>query len=165
MIEEPRMVRVRGITSCSTCASDISDAKEELMKATGRCLCGAVTFEAEGVELGMHVCHCWTCRRWAGGPTFASGVATVAFQGQANIGRFDSSTWAERGFCKRCGSSLFFRLKQTDQYIIHMGAFDSQVPFAVSSEIYIDEKPPGYDLAGAHPRLTGEEFMATLQER
>jgi hypothetical protein len=92
-------------------------------------------------------------------------VGSVAFQGEANIGRFDSSAWAERGFCKRCGSSLFYRLKQTDHYILHMGSFDSQVPFTISSEIYVDEKPPGYDLEGAHPRLTGEEFMASLQKQ
>ena len=135
------------------------------MNAAGRCLCGAVTFEAEGVEQGMHVCHCSMCRRWSGGPTFATGVGSVAFQGETNIGRFDSSAWAERGFCKRCGSSLFYRLKQTDHYILHMGTFDNQDAFTISSEIYVDDKPAGYDLAGVHPRLTGEEFMASLRDQ
>jgi hypothetical protein len=92
-------------------------------------------------------------------------VGSVAFQGEANIGRFDSSAWAERGFCKRCGSSLFYRLKQTDGYILHMGSFDSQESFTISSEIYVDEKPAGYNVAGTHPRLTGEEFMASLEEQ
>ena len=134
------------------------------MKATGRCLCGAVTFEAEGVEPGLHVCHCSMCRRWSGGPTFSTPVGSVAFQGEANIGRFDSSAWAERGFCKRCGSSLYYRLKQTDHYILHMGTFDNQDVFTIASEIYVDDKPAGYDLAGAQPRLTGEEFMASLRD-
>ena len=31
-----------------------------------------------------------------------------------------------------------------------------------SGEIYIDEKPGGYDFAGEHPRLTGEEFMQSI---
>ena len=75
------------------------------MNAEGRCLCSAVTFVAEGVAAELHVCHCSMCRRWAGGPTFSTDVGSVTFSGEENIQRYDSSTWAERGFCKRCGSS------------------------------------------------------------
>jgi hypothetical protein len=46
-----------------------------------------------------------------------------------------------------------------------MGTFDDQAPFNFKGEIYIDEKPLVYDLAGDHPRLTGEEFMASLEQR
>ena len=45
-----------------------------------------------------------------------------------------------------------------------VGAFDDQSPFRLASEIYIDDKPPGYDFAGDHPRMTGAEFMASLGE-
>jgi hypothetical protein len=45
-----------------------------------------------------------------------------------------------------------------------MGTFDDQTPFKLAGEIYIDEKPLVYDLAGDHPRMTGEEFMASLQK-
>ena len=37
---------------------------------TGRCLCGKVTFTAEGVEPHSHACHCGMCRRWSGGAPF-----------------------------------------------------------------------------------------------
>lgn len=134
------------------------------MTATGHCLCGAVSFTAEDVETDIHTCHCSMCRRWAGGPGFAAGVGSVQFSGEELITRYDSSTWAERGFCSRCGSNLFYRLKDADHYILQMGTFDDQSPFKVSGEIYIDEKPAGYDLAGDHPRMTGEEFMASLQQ-
>lgn len=133
------------------------------MIANGKCLCGAVTFAAREIETGLHVCHCSMCRRWTGGPTFSVNAASVEFEGDANISRFDSSPWAERGFCARCGSSLFYHLKQSDHYILHLGSFDEQSAFSVASEIYIEDKPQGYDIAGAHPRLTGEEFMASLQ--
>lgn len=134
------------------------------MNAEGRCLCGAVTFVAEGVSADLHVCHCSMCRRWAGGPTFSMEVGSVTFHGEENIGRYSSSAWAERGFCRRCGSSLFYRLTQSNHYILNMGAFDDQRPFKIASEIYVDDKPPGYDMAGAHPRLTGEEFLASLKK-
>lgn len=70
---------------------------------------------------------------------------------------------AERGFCRICGSSLFYRSKETGQYVLGMGAIDDQASFRIGSEIYIDQKPPGYEFAGTHPRLTEEEFLASHQ--
>lgn len=134
------------------------------MTATGRCLCGAVTFEAEEVDPHVHGCHCSTCRGWSGGPMLAAEVGSVEFTGEASIRRYQSSAWAERGFCGECGSNLFYRLKEPDRYIMCTGAFDDQTPFKLVGEIYVDEKPPGYDFAGDHPRQTGAEFMASLQE-
>ena len=132
------------------------------MAASGRCLCGAVTFTAEGVDAHVHACHCTMCRRWSGGPGLSASVASVRFEGSEHIARYDSSAWAERGFCTRCGTHLFYRLKARDHYIMCLGAFEDQAPFAVTGEIYIDEKPASYALAGDHPRLTGAEFMASL---
>lgn len=134
------------------------------MNATGRCLCGAVSFRAEVADAGVHVCHCSICRRWAGGPLFAVAIEPggVTWENDAEIGRFASSDWAERGFCRRCGTHLFYRLVEQDQYILEMGTFDDVAPFAVASEIYIDDKPAGYAIAGEHPRLTGEQFLASM---
>ncbi len=130
----------------------------------GSCLCGAVRFTAEGVDPHLHGCHCSMCRNWSGGPMLAVETASVTFEGEENIGRYDSSGWAERGFCRVCGSGLFYRLKEADRYILCMGCFDDQSVFKLVGEIYIDEKPPGYDFAGEHPRQTGEEFMASMQQ-
>jgi len=94
------------------------------MRVEGRCLCGAVTFAAAEVESGMHICHCSICRRWTGGPTFSIAAKGLVFQGEENIQRYSSSARAERGFCKTCGSSLFYRSKETDQYVLGMGVLD-----------------------------------------
>ncbi len=134
------------------------------MNATGRCLCGAVTFTAHEVDTDIHSCHCGMCRRWGGGPAFAASVGSVRFDGEEHIGRYQSSDWAERGFCRECGTNLFYRLKEADHYVMWMGTFDDAAPFRLAGEIYIDDKPPGYDLAGDHPRLTGSEFLASLQK-
>ncbi len=134
------------------------------MTATGQCLCGAVKFSAEGVDTDLHSCHCDMCRRWSGGPGFAVSVAAVSFEGAENITRYDSSSWADRGFCKRCGSNLFYHLKGRDEYHLWMGTFDDQAPFRLADEIFIDEKPDSYDFAGDRPRLTGAEVMAAAQQ-
>jgi hypothetical protein len=60
---------------------------------------------------------------------------------------------------------LFYRSKETNQYSLSMGSFDDQRHFKIASEIYVDYKPAGYDFAGVHPRLTGEEFLASLQKQ
>ena len=134
------------------------------MVATGKCLCGAVSFTAQAVDTHVHGCHCSMCRTWAGGPMLAAGVGSVVFQGEDNISRYASSDWAERGFCRECGSNLFYRLKEPDQYLLCMGAFDDESVFELAGEIYIDEKPRGYEFAGEHPRQTGDEFLASIQQ-
>jgi len=133
------------------------------MSANGKCLCGAVAFSAEGAEAHLHACHCSICRAWSGGPMLAASVTAVKFSGAEHLVRYDSSEWGARGFCGRCGSSLFFHLKPADLYMISMGAFDDQSRFTLAGEIYVDQKPAAYDFAGEHPRQTGEEFLASLQ--
>ncbi len=119
--------------------------------ATGRCLCGAVRFEAEGVEAEISACHCSMCRRWNGSPAMAAEVQSVRFTGEEHIKRYASSDWAERGFCEQCGSHLFYFLKP-GRYIMWVGAFDEAEQFQLAGEIYLDDKPSTYDFAGDHPR-------------
>ncbi len=120
------------------------------MSKTGKCLCGAVQFKAENVEPHVHACHCSMCRRWNGGPALAVFVGSVSFSGEESIGRYASSDWAERGFCKQCGSNLFYFLKP-EQYILWAGSFDDQ-NFDLDGEIFCAEKPEWYDFSGDHPR-------------
>ena len=134
------------------------------MFMTGRCLCGAVSFVAEDVETELECCHCWQCLRWSGSSIMAAEAGRVEFAGAEHIRRYDSSAWAERGFCRICGAHLFFRLKAADRYGIWLGAFDDPSPFRLASEIFIDSKPPGYAFAGDHPRLTGAECMPSQSE-
>ena len=92
----------------------------------------------------------------------AARVGSIDFTGEQFIKRYDSSQWAERGFCSECGTNLFYHLKGTPTYIVATGSFDDQAQFALTGEIYVDEKPPAYDFAGDHPRQTAAEFEATL---
>ena len=81
----------------------------------GGCLCGAVRFTARLKNRDVGVCHCSMCRRWAAGPFFAmecEGAVQVA--DETNLGAYRSSEWAERCFCKKCGSVLFYRLVGKD---------------------------------------------------
>ena len=130
---------------------------------TGKCLCGAVTFVAEDVETHHHACHCGMCLRWSGGaPFFGARVHGVAFTGVEHLARHASSPWAERGFCRTCGSHLFYFLKPNQSYSMSVGAFDDPSPFVLALEIFIDQKPAGYAFAGEHPRMTEAEAVAAF---
>ena len=90
------------------------------------------------------------CRKWNGGAATATYVGSVEFNGEENITRYASSDWAERGFCKLCGSNLYYLLKP-DQYIIGTGLFDKQ-DFELGMEIFYAGKPDWYEYTGEHPK-------------
>lgn len=101
------------------------------------------------------------CRRWSGGsPFFGASASSVTFEAAESLGRYDSSDWAQRGFCRACGTTLFYFLKPAGTYSMSVGAFDDATPFHLESEIFIDHKPDGYALAGDRPRLTEAEVLA-----
>jgi len=91
---------------------------------------------------------------------FAAMADKVTFEGEDNLIRYASSDWAERGFCRRCGSHLFYYLKPDDQYSMCVGAFDDASPFALAREIYVDHQPRGYAFAGDLERLTEAQVLA-----
>ncbi len=126
---------------------------------TGKCLCGAVRFEAEEVATEFSACHCDMCQRWSSGPFFSTTVGKVRFTGEKNLKRFRSSEWAERGFCSVCGSNLFFRVLEFADHEVCVGAFDERNDLVMTGEIFVDRKPDGYALAGDHPRLTEKETL------
>ncbi|PHQ72191.1 MAG: aldehyde-activating protein [Sneathiella sp.] len=127
----------------------------------GACLCGDVKITAKMSENGVGVCHCSTCRKWGGGPFLSTDCGTdVALMGEENIGVFNSSDWAERGFCKKCGTHLFYRLKETGQYIVPMGLFENGDDFVLDHQIFIDEKPAFYSFANETTDMTGAEVFA-----
>lgn len=86
---------------------------EEHRAIEGRCLCHAIRFRIELPTLWCAHCHCNQCRR-SHGAAFVTwvGVAEERFSitaGRKAVAWHDSSTEAQRGFCRECGSSMFFR--------------------------------------------------------
>ena len=129
-----------------------------MSKRQGGCLCGAVRFEADEVDTqSAGACHCKMCQRWSGGIFISATVGKVGFDGEDALTRCQTSAWAERGFCSKCGSHLFYKVLDADSYEFCIGAFDSVEDFVLTTEIFMDRKPEGYALAGDHPRLTEQE--------
>ena len=133
----------------------------DVMEGSGSCLCGATRFTAKSTSIKVGACHCSMCRKWGGGPLMAVNCGTdVSFEGEDNLSTFSSSEWAERGFCKKCGSNLFYKLKDSGQYIMSAGLFDDQGRFVFDEQVFIDEKPSFYTFANETENMTGAEVFA-----
>jgi hypothetical protein len=104
------------------------------------------------------------CRRWGGGPLLSTFSGAISFEGAEHITRYRSSEWAERGFCRKCGTHLFYFFLPKSLYFVPVGTFDSADDLQLAREIYIDQKPPGYAFTGDHPRLTEAETLAQYQQ-
>ena len=133
----------------------------ESADAEGGCLCGAIHVAAKEFKTGLGACHCTTCRKWGSGPYLSIDCGTeVSLDGEENLTVFDSSQWAERGFCKQCGSHIFYRLKDSGQYFLSAAILDDDSSFDFDHQIFIDEKPAYYTFANKTEDMTGAEVFA-----
>ena len=127
----------------------------------GSCLCGTVRISLKTTHPSVAACHCSMCRKWGGGPALAlEEVSEVQIEGADNVSVFSSSEWAERGFCKTCGTHIFYRLKEGGQYSIHAGLLDNDDDLVLDQQIFIDEKPSFYSFANKTKNMTGAEVYA-----
>ncbi|MEM9705406.1 MAG: GFA family protein [Pseudomonadota bacterium] len=142
---------------------------EPSSKRFGKCLCGAVAFSVD-IQVhddGVHIdaCHCNMCRRQIGGPLLG-----ITLAGPPNIDDaetlavYPSSDWAERLFCKNCGSNLFYRFKNGAMHTVHAGALDDLSDGKLVVEIFTDEKPSYYDFNQPTQALTGQQVMALFAD-
>ena len=82
-------------------------------RASGQCLCSDVRFTAQLPSKWVAHCHCTMCQR-SSGSAFVTWVGLDADQCRIDdpdhrLHWYRSSDLGERGFCLRCGSTLFFR--------------------------------------------------------
>lgn len=134
---------------------------EKTFAAQGQCLCGKVKIDAKKVDRNMGACHCGMCRKWSAGPFLSLDCGTeISFEGSEHITRFSSSEWAERGFCKECGTNLFYYLKGQKHYILSAGVIDTDEKIIFDHQVFIEEKPESYEFANSTKNMTGEELFA-----
>jgi hypothetical protein len=110
-------------------------------RATGRCLCGAVTYEVRGPLRDVLVCHCVECRRWGGylgafSATLDEHLVIRESRGLRWIDSPESDLHARRGFCVECGSSLFWDSPDRDRVSIAAGTLDRPTGVGIAGHIY-----------------------------
>lgn len=125
----------------------------EIQKLEGRCACGAITFSADGPFRDGIACHCASCRRQSG--HFI--VATAADKDNLKIEDAGELTWyrasevARRGFCRRCGSFLFWEPDKQPYMAIMLGAVDDTGDIRLAAHIHAGEKGAYYEINDGLP--------------
>jgi hypothetical protein len=114
------------------------------MTMKGGCQCGALRFRAERLMDNPHVCHCRMCQK-ATGNFFATlvGVKKTDLtwtRGQAAV--FHSSDGIGRGFCRDCGTPLFFLREAGGHVSMSIGAFDKPAAIPLEFEWGIEGRLP-----------------------
>lgn len=112
----------------------------------GSCLCGGVAFHAALPALNASHCYCTMCQKFHGA---AAGsyidVATSGYvleRGADLVAEYASSERARRGFCRTCGSSLYWRsVDQPDVIELSLGTLQPPWTGTVAREVYVDTKP------------------------
>jgi hypothetical protein len=115
---------------------------------TGACACGAVRFEVTGKLTPVTFCHCSKCRRWHGhvGAYTAVEREHVRFVSRRGLKWYAAAPTVRRGFCARCGSSLFWDEDGELRLGICAGALDAPTGLAPKAHIYAASKGDYYEL-------------------
>lgn len=127
---------------------------------SGQCLCGAVKITATVTNPIVRACHCDMCRRHTSSMfmSLPTDPESQTIEGPAKS--FQSSEWAERGFCEVCGSTLWYGTLHDGAKNLSAGLFDNAAGAPLKLEFFVDQCPQGYALAGNHKRLTTEQTIA-----
>ncbi|MEO0342776.1 MAG: GFA family protein [Pseudomonadota bacterium] len=122
---------------------------------TGRCECDAVQYKLKGPLRDSVACHCKQCRRTSGHYFSATAVSNerLSLIKTDGLKWYRSSENAERGFCKKCGSSLFWRRNGEGTTSVCSGTLDDPTGLKTSKHIFVADKGDYYEIADGLPQL------------
>lgn len=122
--------------------------------ATGSCLCGSVRYDVDGELRPVIYCHCEQCRKTSGHYVAATACKrrNLNILADNELRWFQSSAAAERGFCQRCGSSLFWKPKEGDYVSIMAGSLARPTSLTASSHIYVHMASDYYAISDGLPQ-------------
>lgn len=121
---------------------------------TGRCLCGAVHYEARGASLAQLICHCRDCQRSSGSagvPVVVVSAAEFSFKGEIRsyTTTGGSGMPTTRNFCARCGSLLFGTPHHAPEIVtLYAGTLDEPARFKAEFVQFMSER---HQLDGHQP--------------
>lgn len=121
----------------------------------GSCECGAVAFETHGPLRAVTACHCSQCRKTSGHYWAATAVAKdkLVMTAEAGLVWYQSSENARRGFCNRCGSSVFYDRAGRDIISIGAGVMEDGSGLTLERHIFCADKGDYYQIGDGLPQL------------
>lgn len=123
----------------------------------GSCLCGGIVVRVRGKMRDVVWCHCGQCRHWHGhfaGYT-ASTWPNIELRGTDKLAWYDSSEIARRGFCRTCGSSLFWEPAHRRYISVCAGALDLPTGLITARHVFVEDKGDYYRIADGIAQTSG----------
>jgi hypothetical protein len=114
-----------------------------------------VRFRISGELTPVVLCHCKMCRQWHGapGPYTEARRADLAFDAADALQWYESSSFARRGFCRACGSSLFWERPDESVVSIAVGAIDDPTGLRTVKHIFVADKGDWYEIDDGLPQV------------
>ena len=121
----------------------------------GGCLCGEVRYEVKGPLRDIVNCHCSMCQKLHGnfGPHTKARKINIKITTNHGLGWYKTSEIAQRGFCRKCGSSLFWEPFNLDATGIIAGSLDGPTGLKTMGHIFVGEKPDFYEITDNNPQF------------
>jgi len=128
----------------------------EASQKSGGCHCGAVRFSLNGPARGVVNCHCGQCVTTHGhyAPYSNCRKSDLKITGEGNISWYKASPEARRGFCRNCGSQLFWDIESSEGTSIAAGAFDQPSELQTIGNIFVADKPDYYEITDGLPAFS-----------
>lgn len=122
---------------------------------TGGCLCGAVRYEVTGPLRDVVNCHCSFCQKQHGGygPHTKARKVNISLTKTEGLGWYQTSDIARRGFCRGCGSGLFWEPYELDATGIIASTLDDPSGLKTMGHIYVSEKSDFYQITDDLPQF------------
>ena len=112
------------------------------------CLCGGIQLRTHGYHRDVENCHCVQCMKTHGHYAAYTNVQeqNVKFLKKRTLKWFRSSKTAKRGFCRKCGASLFFKIIGSNNISIAAGMFNGPTKLKTKMDIFVKGKLDYYKL-------------------
>lgn len=121
----------------------------------GGCLCNAVRYKTTSHPLNQRVCHCRECQKAIGAAFNARilmRIEDVAISGA--ISTFNSTETLERGFCSRCGSTIFSRRVSAGVIGLTVGSLDDPSLFKPDMHFWVSSRQPWLEITDGLPQYS-----------
>tara|TARA_Y100000741_G_C17970206_1_gene443510 strand:- start:37 stop:444 length:408 start_codon:yes stop_codon:yes gene_type:complete len=122
--------------------------KKRLLTKIAKCLCGGIKVKIKGKLRYVSNCHCSQCMKTHG--NFASYTScpenNLTFINKKTLKWYKSSKIAKRGFCSRCGASMFYKKYNSKNISIAAGMLNNPTNLKTNSNIFTHRKLDYYKL-------------------
>ena len=100
-------------------------------------------------------CHCSQCMKTHGNYSAytACPERQITFINKKTLKWYKSSVFAKRGFCSKCGASIFYKVNKSKNICIAAGMFNNPTKLKTTANIFVKGKLDYYRLDSKLPKF------------